>query len=238
METLRQTAKVSRISDIIDGNFVRKEGMEPSYVLTKLGEKISRAKIVGAIINKFMSEDGNYSSATIDDDTDAIRVKAFKEDADFFDKFNVGDNVLLIGKVREYNGENYIIPEIMKKSETNYENYHKLKVLKQLLKKKKINDIVQKQKDKFADFEELKKYLVKKHKFDEKDIDSVLENISEKEEKILNSLLNNVESYITNLRNDRKKDRKFHDVTSKQKVVFWGHTNYGQVLNKSIEKVS
>jgi len=100
-----------------------------------------------------------------------------------FDKFNVGDNILLIGKVREYNGENYIIPEIMKKSETNYENYHKLKVLKQLLKKKKINDIVQKQKDKFADFEELKKYLVKKHKFDEKDIDSVLENISEKEEK-------------------------------------------------------
>ncbi len=62
--------------------------------------------------------------------------------------------------------------------------------------------------------------------------------LSEKEEKILNSLLNNVESYITNLRNDRKKDRKFHDVTSKQKVVFWGHTNYGQVLNKSIEKVS
>ena len=183
METLRQTTKVSRISDIIDGNFVRKEGMEPSYVLTKLGEKVSRAKMVGTIINKFISEDGNYSSVTVDDDTDAIRVKAFKEDADFFEKFNVGDNVLLIGKVREYNGENYIIPEIMKKSETNYENYHKLKVLKQLLEKKKINDIVQKQKDKFADFEELKKYLVKKHKFDEKDIDSVLENIGEKEQR-------------------------------------------------------
>jgi len=157
--------------------------MEPSYVLTKLGEKVSRAKMVGTIINKFMSEDGNYSSVTVDDDTDAIRVKAFKEDADFFDKFNVGNNVLLIGKVREYNGENYIIPEIMKKSETNYENYHKLKILKQLLEKKKINDIVKKQKDKFADFEELKKYLVKKHKFDEKDIDSVLENIGGKEER-------------------------------------------------------
>ena len=183
METLRQTAKVSRISDIIDGNFDRKEGMEPSYVLTKLGEKISRAKIVGAIINKFMSEDGNYSSATIDDDTDAIRVKAFKEDADFFDKFNVGDNVLLIGKVREYNGENYIIPEILKKSEINYENYHKLKVLKKLLEKKKINDIIQKQKDKFADFEELKKYVIKKYNFDEKDVDSVLENLGEKERK-------------------------------------------------------
>ncbi|EQC44755.1 hypothetical protein [Bacteriovorax sp. Seq25_V] len=61
--------------------------------------------------------------------------------------------------------------------------------------------------------------------------------LNEKEEKILNSLLNNVESYITNLRNDRKKDKKFHDVTSKQKVIFWGHTSYGQVLTKSLEKV-
>jgi len=89
----------------------------------------------------------------------------------------------LIGKVREYNGENYIIPEILKKSEINYENYHKLKVLKKLLEKKKINDIIQKQKDKFADFEELKKYVIKKYNFDEKDVDSVLENLGEKERK-------------------------------------------------------
>jgi len=64
-----------------------------------------------------------------------------------------------------------------------YEGYHKLKVLKQLSGKKKINEIVQKQKDKFADFEELKKYLIKKHGFDEKDVESVLENLGEKQKK-------------------------------------------------------
>jgi len=183
METLRQTAKVAKISDIVNGTFIRKEGMEPSYVLTNLGEKISRTKIVGTIIEKFMSEDGNYSSITIDDDNDSLRVKAFKEDADFFAKFNIGDSVLLIGKVREYNGENYVIPEIMKRITNDYESYHKLKVLKRLLEKRKIHDMVQKQKDKFADFEELKKYLIKKHEFDEKDIEGVLESFRGKEQK-------------------------------------------------------
>ena len=183
METLRQTTKVARISDIVNGNFVKKEGMEPSYILTNLGEKISRTKIVATLVDKFMSEDGNYSSITVDDDTDVIRVKAFKEDADFFDKFSIGDNILLIGKVREYNEENYIIPEIMRKIRNNYENYHKLKILKGLVEKKKINEIAQNQKDKFADFEELKKYMMKKYNFDEKDIEGVLENIGGKEEK-------------------------------------------------------
>ncbi|MBL7169541.1 MAG: hypothetical protein ISS48_00805 [Candidatus Aenigmarchaeota archaeon] len=183
METLRQTAIPARIIDLVNGNFVRKEGMEPSYTLTNLGQKISRTKIVGTIVDKFMSEDGNYSSVTVDDDSDAIRLKAFKEDADFFDDFNIGDNVLVVGKIREYNEENYIIPEIMKKITSDYEGYHKLKVLKKLLEKKKINDIVEKQKDKFADFEELKKFMTKKHGFDEKDIEGVLENLGEKQEK-------------------------------------------------------
>lgn len=183
METLRQTAIPARIFDIVSGTFVRKEAMEPSYILTNLGEKISRTKIVGTVVEKFMSEDGNYSSVTVDDDTDAIRVKAFKEDADFFEKFNVGNNVLLIGKVREYNGENYIIPEIIRKVESDYEIYHRLTILKQLSERKKIYDILQKQKDKFADFEELKKFIIKKYEFDEKIVQDILETIGEKEEK-------------------------------------------------------
>ncbi len=180
METLRQTTKVARISDIVNGTFVKKEGMEPSYVLTSLGERIARTKIVGTIVDKFMSDDGNYSSVTIDDDTDAIRTKAFQEDSDFFDDFNIGDHVMLIGKVREYNDENYIIPEVLKRAGNDYESYHKLKVLKRITEKKKINEMVKKSQDKFSDLQELKKYMVKKHGFNEEDIESVLENLGDK----------------------------------------------------------
>jgi len=108
METLRQTTSRARISDIVNSNFVRKEGFEPSYVLTDSGQRISRVYLIGTIVDKFMNENGNYSSITIDDDSDSIRIKAFREQVNIFDNFNVGDLVMVIGKVRNYAEENYI----------------------------------------------------------------------------------------------------------------------------------
>lgn len=60
-------------------------------------------------------------------------------------------------------------------------------------------------------------------------------SLNDKEEKILNSLLNSVEVYINNLRDDRRKQVGYKEVTSKQKVVFWGHSSYSQVVLSSIE---
>ena len=62
--------------------------------------------------------------------------------------------------------------------------------------------------------------------------------INDKEEKILNSLLNSVEIYINNLRDDRKKQIGYKEVTAKQKVVFWGHSSYSQVVLSSIDSAS
>lgn len=181
METLRQTTVRSRISDVVNGKFIRKEGMEPSYVLTELGQKISRAQLLGTIVDKFMSEDGNYSTITIDDDSDSIRIKAFREDSNIFDNFEIGDLVMVIGKVREYTDENYIIPEIVKKIvNPNYEALHKLEVLKQLLKNKKVLEDIKKEKEKFANVEELKKYA-EKHDLDTEAVEAVVETLTEEE---------------------------------------------------------
>ena len=181
METLRQTTVRSRISDVVNGKFIRKEGMEPSYVLTELGQKISRAHLLGTIVDKFTSEDGNYSSITIDDDSDSIRIKAFREDSNIFDNFEIGDLVIVIGKVREYTDENYIIPEIVKKIvNPNYEILHKLEVLKRLLKNKKVLEDIKKEKEKFADAGELKKYA-KKHGVDTEAVEAVVETLTEQE---------------------------------------------------------
>lgn len=172
----------ARISDIINGKFVRKEGFEPSYVLTELGQRISRAKIIGTIVDKFMSDDGNYSSVTVDGDTSSIRVKAFREDVNIFDNLELGDMVVVIGKVREYADENYIIPEIVKKlADPNYESLHRLEVLKQMIKQKKITETIDKEKDNFANFEELRDYIVKKHRVDSQTVESILETMTEKE---------------------------------------------------------
>ena len=183
METLRQTTSRARISDIVNGNFVRKEGFEPSYVLTDLGQRISRTYLIGTIVDKFMSENGNYSSITIDDDSDSIRIKAFREQVNIFDNFNIGDLVMVIGKVRNYADENYVIPEIVKKiTDPNLESLHKLEILKQLTLNKKFLETIKKEKENFGDVEKLKKYVKKQYGIDPEVVDSNLESLTTEEE--------------------------------------------------------
>jgi len=128
----RVTAKKVRISDITSGKWVKKEGMEPSFIVTNYGENISRARILCTIVSKFASEDGNFGSITIDDGTDTIRVKTFKTVKPLA-SLNVGDLVDVIGKVREYNGEIYIIPEIIRNvDDPNIETLRLLEIKKNL----------------------------------------------------------------------------------------------------------
>ena len=119
----RLIAKKVRISDITNGKYFagRKESMEPSYVITPFGEKLSRVNIIASITDKFLSEDSNYSSITIDDSTDVIRAKVFKEDVKIFESLQKGELIIVIGKVKEYQNEVYINAEIAKAVEPNYE---------------------------------------------------------------------------------------------------------------------
>ena len=130
MPIQRLTAKKVRISDIMSGRWVKREGMEPSFVVTDQGEKVSRARILGTIVQTFMAEDGNFGSVTLDDGFDTIRAKTFKT-VKPLDEFNVGDNVDLIGKVREYNGELYVIPEVVTRlQDPNFELLRRLELIK------------------------------------------------------------------------------------------------------------
>lgn len=90
----RQIANKLRISDILDKC------------------NVSRVNIIATVVYK--SESPNYSSAIIDDGTGKILVRSF-ENSDKFAKTDVGDSVLVIGKIREFNNERYIMPEIFKK---------------------------------------------------------------------------------------------------------------------------
>jgi len=182
MNTLRQTTVKANISNIINGKFTKKEGLEPSYVLTNRGQRISRVKFVGTIVDKFMSEDGNYSSVTVNDDSGSIRIKAFRDNVNTFDNLEMGNLVLVIGKIREYAEEHYVIPDIVKKvADPNYESFHRLQVLKQILKQKKILEAVNKEKENFADMEALKNFIVKKYRADSQTVEGIIETITEEE---------------------------------------------------------
>jgi len=126
----RMTAKKVTVSELVNGKWVKKEGMEPSFVTTKAGKNISRARILATVVSKFQSEDGNFGSVTLDDSTDTIRAKCFKELGPI-DNVEVGDIVDVVGKAREYNDEIYVIPEFMRKvSDPNEELLRKLEMSK------------------------------------------------------------------------------------------------------------
>ena len=99
----RMTARKVRVCDLVNGRWVKREGMEPSFIITEHGDKVSRARVLGTVVGLFLAEDGNFGSLTVDDSTDTIRAKTFSTTKPV-DNFAVGDVVDLVGKVREYNG--------------------------------------------------------------------------------------------------------------------------------------
>lgn len=129
MEIKRITAKKAAISELNNGSFVKKSGFESSYVLTNLGRRLSRIRVMGLLVDKFTSPDDKYSTVTLDDSTDTVRCKAFVN-VKIFDGFGGGDLVDMFGKIREYNGEIYMVPEIVRKVHPNFETLRLLEMEK------------------------------------------------------------------------------------------------------------
>jgi len=76
-------------------------------------KKIVRVNVIASVIDKFNA--GNYSMLAIDDGSDSIQLKAWADDSWLVEDKAVGDMVLVVGRLGEYNEEVYIRPEIVKK---------------------------------------------------------------------------------------------------------------------------
>ena len=172
MEAKRLTAKKTSTEEISKGKFVKKSGFESSYVLTDLGRKLSRVRVLGLIVDKFISQDEKYATLTIDDGKDTLRLKSFVN-VKIFSGFEPGDLVDVFGKVKEYNGEIYVTPEILRKVDANFETLRMLelgKIRKEQMKKIKL---VEEQKKSTLDISELERAL--NGMVSKEDIQSIIE---------------------------------------------------------------
>lgn len=105
----RMTAVRASVSDIVNGTFLDDDG---ARVVSPYGVELRRVALVGYIVDRQTGQ-GNYASITIDDGTETIKAKSWGTEASSLDEVNTSTLVLLIGKVREYEGEVYIVPEIV-----------------------------------------------------------------------------------------------------------------------------
>src|SRR3989338_5982603 len=107
----RQVAYKARISDILNSAFMKDE-MSAGFI--KINDVVvSRVNLIATVVYK-AEQDQNSNSIMIDDGTGKIILKSFEAFLPFL-SIDVGDTVLAVGKIREFNGEKYLIPEILKK---------------------------------------------------------------------------------------------------------------------------
>ncbi len=171
-------------SEIVNGKYFAgsKESMKPSYVVTSFGQKISRVNLIGTVTEKFVSEDGRYAAVVLDDGSGVVRVKNFGEGVRMIDSVEVGDCIVVVGKVREYNGEVYVNGDIVKKLDSaNYESLRKLEVLNRIIDEKRIAGQIKILANQMRE-DELKVYVKNNFGFDEESLKTILESKSEEKD--------------------------------------------------------
>ncbi|MBU2497144.1 MAG: hypothetical protein KJ767_03740 [Nanoarchaeota archaeon] len=109
----RMTAYKVWLSDIKEREFKQQQGV-PSHVDIN-GRRVSRVNIIASVVDKFVSENQNYSSLTLDDGSEQLRLKAFADSTEMLNAIEIGDIILTIAKLRTYNNETYLMPEILRK---------------------------------------------------------------------------------------------------------------------------
>lgn len=124
----RQIAFRFKISDILTGNIISSSNLN---ILEIDNKKITRVNIIVTVIDKFLSEgEKKYAALTVDDASGQIRIKAFGEDIEKIKMVEIGDTILVIGNIRYFNNELYILPEILKQVDSKWLVARKLELEK------------------------------------------------------------------------------------------------------------
>jgi RPA family protein len=108
---VRHTACKVRVQDCIESEYVQGSEDEMGCILHN-GDKIYRVNIYGVVVQKEVQ--GAITNMMFDDGTGKVVVRSFEENK-VINSLAIGDCIIVIGKIRTYNNERYISPEIIKK---------------------------------------------------------------------------------------------------------------------------
>jgi RPA family protein len=120
------TAVKLRIQDIVHGSF------EDTYVHTVSGD-VDEVRILGTVVDVFITDDESYISLTVDDGTETIRIKAWRQDVEELKQYSTGDIIDVVGKIREYNEEVYVVPDVISAVSPNKWVLRELELMKQYI---------------------------------------------------------------------------------------------------------
>jgi RPA family protein len=124
----RLTAYKLHIADLYAGSYVRKQ--TGAFLETSIGP-VTRVRLLGTIMQRYDNPEKKYTSLTLDDATETIRLKAWREDIEKLTDYQVGDIIDIVGKVRQQeDGELFVVPEdVFKVEDVNVELLRELEIL-------------------------------------------------------------------------------------------------------------
>ena len=126
----RQTAYKIWIKNLVNGSYQKETGeFGLGYILVN-DMKCGRVNLIATVIHKYQNDVGNYYNLTLDDGSSSIKVKTWNEDIKLLQFIEIGDQVLIIGKPKENNGEIFISPEIVKKMNPTWIQVRKIELEK------------------------------------------------------------------------------------------------------------
>lgn len=172
----RQTAKHTTAKELNSGRYFEKEGFTPNYLLTPEGRRLSRARVVATIVDRYVNDEETYGSMTLDDGSDTVQIKFFNE-LEMMEEFEVGDIVEAVGKVREYQGQIYMNAELLVKRSVENELLHRLRHRMTHEEWQTIRDTVQQMKESDHSQDDIEKEMA--GKLDEEEVDALLQSFGE-----------------------------------------------------------
>jgi len=129
MAFVREIAHKVWIANIVNNAYVYNEAELPKGYVQANGYKVSRINVIATVVDTFVDGNMKFASVTVDDGSAAIRVRAFTDGISMLESLQRGDLVLVVGRVREYQEEVYVLPEIVKCVDKNWELARKIELL-------------------------------------------------------------------------------------------------------------
>jgi hypothetical protein len=125
----RNVAYKLRIGDILKGNLQMDEG---KFLFLELnGKNVVRVNLIANCVDKYVSEgEKQFGSLTVDDASGQLKLKVFGDDVSRIMDVMQGDTLQIVGNMREWNGEIYMIPEVCKKVDSRWLLVRKLEIEK------------------------------------------------------------------------------------------------------------
>jgi len=101
------------------------------FVSVEISDRqVSRVNLIANVVDVYSNDEKRYNSVTLDDGSGQIRIKGFSDSSFLLQGISIGDTIGVIGWVRYFNNELYVIPDIVRHVDGKWALIRRLELIK------------------------------------------------------------------------------------------------------------